>query len=275
MTTKIGFNFNDNSTKGQELNVGSIHESTENEATAPRKCLAEIRFPNVYRTYTYYNDTFDLKTGDKVYVSGKLDGVLGTVEGVSYNFKIDLSKYERVIRKIESHIKGEFNLIGVHLLTFDREALPYEKVITWFDFPIRENVDYVVSSDRCSWGLHEIPVGWSSGEHGDWLFAQNQVKYLSLCGTQGVAIVEDNDDIHEIEFAFENSKISDFFCDCYDPYICGHQYAVVRQLQALTTLIEENYAEQYANSNYFALVNRTALETFATDSKASGKVVLE
>lgn len=273
MTAKIGFKFDENSTEMQEINIGSIHESIEENA--PRKCLAEIRFPDVFRPYTYYNDTFDLKEGDKVYVSGKLEGVMGTVESVSYNFKIDLSKYQRVIRKIESHIKGEFSLIGAHLLTFDREALPYEKVITWFDFPIKENVEYVTCSDGRAWALDKIPVAWSCGEYGDWLFAKNQVKYLSLNRTKGVAIVEDNDEIHEIEFTFENSKISDFFCDCYDPHICGHQYAVVRQLQAVTKLIEENYAQQYANSNCFALVNRTILETFATDSKASGKVVLE
>ncbi len=270
MSTKIGFQFNEN-TPEREIVVPEIPE----EETAPRKCLAEIRFPNVYRPYTYYNDTFDLKIGDKVFVSGKLDGVMGTVEGLSYNFKIDLSKYERVIRKVESHIKGEFNLVGTHMLTFDRAALPYEKVITWFDFPIRTDADYVRCSDGSSFGLHEIPVGWSRGEHGDWLYEKGQVKYLSLYEKQGRALVEDNDDIHEIEFIFEDSKISDFFCDCYDPYLCGHQFAVVRQLQEVMKLIEENYAEQYANSNCFALVKRETLEAFATDSKVSGKVVLE
>lgn len=270
MSIKIGFQFNEN-TPEREIVVPEIPE----EKTVPRKCLTEIRFPNVYRPYTYYNDSLDLKVGDRVFVSGKLDGVMGTVEGLSYNFKIDLSKYERVVRKVESHIKGEFNLVGAHMLTFDREALTYEKVITWFDFPIRTDADYIRCSDGSSFGLHEIPVGWSRGEHGDWLYAKGQVKYLSLYGKQGLALVEDNNDIHEIEFNFEDSKISDFFCDCYEPYICGHQYAVVRQLQEVMKLIEENYAEEYANSDCFALVNRATLEAFATDSKVLGKVVLE
>ncbi len=270
MSTKIGFQFKDNAPECEIV----VPEIPDEEIT-PRKCLAKISFPNVYRPYTYYNDTFDLKVGDKVFVSGKLEGVKGTVEDLSYNFKIDLSKYERVIRKVESHIKGEFILVGSHMLTFDREALPYEKVITWFDFPIRTDADYVRCSDGSAFGLHEIPVGWSRGEHGDWLYERGQVIYLSLYGKQGIALVEDDNDIHEIEFVFENSKISDFFCDCYDTYICGHQYAVVRQLQEVMKLIEENYDERYANNNCFALVNRTTLETFATDSKVSGKVVLE
>lgn len=270
MSTKIGFQFNEN-TPEREIVVPEIPE----EETAPRKCLAEIRFPNVYRPYTYYNDTFDLKIGDKVFVSGKLDGVMGTVEGLSYNFKIDLSKYERVIRKVESHIKGEFNLVGRHMLTFDQNALPFEKVITWFDLPSNLDTKYVVSSDGSTFDLNDAPVCWSCGEHGDYLHTRGRIQYISINGNRGRAIVKDDNNIHKIEFDFKDFKISNFFCDCYDMYICGHQYAVILQLREILKLIEENYAEQYANSNCFALVKRETLEAFATDSKVSGKVVLE
>ena len=41
---------------------------------------------------TYFNALFDLKDGDRVYVDGKLEGQLGHVVDVSYNFKIKISE---------------------------------------------------------------------------------------------------------------------------------------------------------------------------------------
>ena len=48
-------------------------------------------------TLSYYNDLFDLHRGDLVFVVGKLEGLRGIVVDVSYNFKIKLSDYKRVI----------------------------------------------------------------------------------------------------------------------------------------------------------------------------------
>ena len=59
--------------------------------TIPVKSVAQIHFPEANRTLSYYNDRFDLRVGDFVYVEGKLEGMRGQVLQVSRSFKIRLS----------------------------------------------------------------------------------------------------------------------------------------------------------------------------------------
>ena len=49
------------------------------QPAAPRKSLVEVFFSGRNMTLTYYNDQFDLHSGDMVYVDGKLEGLLGRV----------------------------------------------------------------------------------------------------------------------------------------------------------------------------------------------------
>ena len=58
---------------------------------APRKSVVQVYFAERNMKLAYYNDQFDLKCGDLVYVDGKLEGMLGRVTEVSYNFKIKVS----------------------------------------------------------------------------------------------------------------------------------------------------------------------------------------
>ena len=65
--------------------------------TTPRKqeavkSLVQIRFPSRNMTLAYFNDRFDLRRGDLVYVDGKLEGHRGIVVDIAYNFKIKLSQ---------------------------------------------------------------------------------------------------------------------------------------------------------------------------------------
>ena len=67
------------------------------EPSKPVRSLVQVRFEGDGRLLTYYNDLFDLAPGDRVFVSGKLAGIPGTVEKITTKFKINLSNYERVI----------------------------------------------------------------------------------------------------------------------------------------------------------------------------------
>ena len=88
-----------------------MHPQTE----IPRKSLVQIRFPGKGMALTYYNDQFDLKPGDQVYVDGKMEGLLGQVMEVNYNFKIKISDYKKVIA-VDVHAvqiaEGERRIIG-------------------------------------------------------------------------------------------------------------------------------------------------------------------
>lgn len=54
------------------------------QPAAPRKSLVEVFFSGRNMTLTYYNNQFDLHSGDMVYVDGKLEGLLGRVVEVTY-----------------------------------------------------------------------------------------------------------------------------------------------------------------------------------------------
>ena len=90
----------------------------------------------------YYNDQFDLKPGDRVYVDGKLEGQLGIVTAVNYNFKIKLSEYKRVIALVKTDVHGKFYMAGSHFVTFDPNVLSPAQATLWFRAPASEEEEY-------------------------------------------------------------------------------------------------------------------------------------
>ena len=80
---------------------------------------------------------------EDIFVEGKLEGFRGHVVDVCYTFKIKLSDYKRVISVADTKVHGEFHFAGSHFVTFDRSALPYEQIITWFKAPEKENTEIV------------------------------------------------------------------------------------------------------------------------------------
>ena len=83
---KIGFN---GSAEEHRKAPGEAHSICP--AVTPRKSVVRVHFPARNMNLSYYNDAFDLKCGDIVFVEGKLEGLRGRVVDVAYNFKIKLS----------------------------------------------------------------------------------------------------------------------------------------------------------------------------------------
>lgn len=142
---KIGF-----AARNEGEPAKSENEISSGLITIPRKSVVRIHFPARNMTLSYYNDAFDLKRGDIVYVDGKLEGLRGRVVDITYNFKIKLSEYKRVISVADTRVKGEFLFVGSHFVTFDRATLPYEKIITWFKAPEKEDEIYASGNDESS-----------------------------------------------------------------------------------------------------------------------------
>ena len=44
-------------------------------------------------------------------------------------------KYKKVIAVIDTNVKGDLYFAGSHLVSFDRNTIPFEKVKTWFKAP--------------------------------------------------------------------------------------------------------------------------------------------
>ena len=81
MKFPIGFAINDESKKADM-------EPLAAQAAVPVKSLVQVYFPDRNQTFTYFNDQFDLKCGDFVFVDGNLEGIRGIVRDVNRNFKI-------------------------------------------------------------------------------------------------------------------------------------------------------------------------------------------
>lgn len=274
MTFKIGFTASEE--KAEELAaLASVPAAPEERP--PRRSVVRVHFPQRNMTLAYYNDRFDLRYGDIVYVDGKLEGKLGRVEEINYNFRIDLADYKRVIAVVDTTVSGRFYLAGSHFLTFDRSALPREKVVSWFKAPPKPDVEYVSGSDESSFSLDNlngIRIDPAAAGRGCSYYAENRVRYLCLDGTKGYALVEGTKP-YDVEFEFSDGMIYALTCSCYCAGACKHEYAAMRQMQELFDRIKKNYGEEYIQNRYFAAVTREILFSCALHGRNTGTLMLD
>ena len=248
----------------------------EQRSAAPRKSVVQVAFPGRGALLAYYNDRFDLRVGDIVYVDGKLEGQRGRVMEITYNFKIKVSDYKRVIGLADTDVHGQFYNAGSHFVTFDRAALPQSKIVTWYKAPVAEDDEYVSGTDDSSFRLDDLKgmnVSAAIAERGHDYYMENKVRYINIDGTNGYAIVEGSEP-YEVEFEYRNGEISGLTCSCFCSYNCKHEFAAMLQLKETLGMIEKNYAVQYEEAGYFAAVNKGTLFSFAIDGKDSGSFTL-
>ena len=242
------------------------------QAITPRKSVVQVFFAGRNMTLAYYNDQFDLHRGDMVYVDGKLEGMRGRVTEVNYNFKIKVSDYKRVIAVVDTTVNGQFFMAGSHFVTFDRATLPINKVATWFMAPAKEEDEFVSGSDDTAFRLDDLSgmkVSAAIAERGHDYYLENKVRYISLDGTKGYAIVEGSE-AYEVEFEYRNGEISQLICSCFCSYNCKHEFASMLQLKETLELISKHYKDDYERTEYFAAVNKGTLFAFAIDGKETG-----
>ena len=112
---------------------------------------------------------------------------------MNYNFKVKVSDYKKVIALVDTDIKGKLFSAGSHFITFDRKALPKEKIKLWFIPPETGNGETVTGRDNSCFdrgNLKSMKVSAETAERGYNYYAENEVVYLSLEGDKGYAIIE-------------------------------------------------------------------------------------
>lgn len=273
MSFKIGFNLKDTDEEKDETLCG-VTEA----ATLPSKCVAEVYFPDRKRSYSYYNCDFDLKVGDLVYVDGKLEGLRGRVTDLNYNFKIDLSFYKRVIAVVDTNVNGEVFMADSHVVTFDRNALNPQKLSTWYLPPEKEQREVVSGFDDSYFyieNLREMNISKENAEEGSKIYKENGV--LSICVDEGIghALVDDDGSIYEVNFSFEDGKVSRLVCPCFEVGYCAHEFAVILQLRETFDLIAQNYAQKYDETKFFASVLRYKFIDFVLNGKPNGSIIIK
>jgi len=260
------------------------HNETQNEVTArhcsvvvPKPSVVQVRFPGRGSSLAYYNDRFDLHVGDMVYVDGKLEGQRGVVTEVSYNFKIKVSDYKRVIALVNTEVHGEDFMAGSHFVSFDRNALSAEQAITWFKAPAKDDDEYLVGNGDDTFfqldDLKGMKISSAIAERGHEYYTENKVRYICLDGNHGYAIVEGSE-AYEVEFEFHDGEIRNLICSCFCSYTCKHEFAVMLQLRETLEVIEKHYAKKYEETGYFAAVHKGTLFGFAVDGKDIGSFTL-
>ena len=266
MPVKIGLTADHGDKKPEATGV------VQQRSITPKKSVVQVAFPGRGASLAYYNDLFDLRVGDIVYVDGKLEGQRGRVTDITYNFKIKVSDYKRVIGLADTQVHGQFFNAGSHFLTFDRGALPQSQVITWYKAPAKEEEEIVSGSDDSSFrlddlnGMNVTPV---IAERGHTYYRENKVRYLCLDGGRGYAIVEGTE-AYEVEFAYRNGEISGLICSCFCSFPCKHEFAAMMQLRENLEKIEKHYTAQYQEMGYFAAVHMGSLFSFAINGKETG-----
>lgn len=253
----------------EEIKKYKVGESSKDETTAPRKSVVDIRFENG-KKLSYYNDQFDLHIGDIVYVDGKLEGIKGRVVEVNHNFKIKLSDYKKVIALVDTDVHGKLFMAGSHFMTFNPETLPKEKVSLWFMPPQNEGEEIISGNDESSFSLDdlkEMKISEEIAERGYDYYMENKVAYLELNGNEGYAIVEGTKP-YEVEFKYENGKISRLTCSCFCTYNCKHEFATMLQLKESLEQIEKYFSKEYEQSRYFSAIKKGTLFSIAIDGKA-------
>ena len=271
MSFRIGF-----ATDNYEENFNETEYSDKRESIAPRKCIAEVYFSDRNITLSYYNDKFDLNCGDTVYVDGKMEGIRGCVTDVNYNFRIKVSDYKRIISVADTNVKGRFFFSGSHFITFDRKALPAEKVTTWFWAPPTEDEEIVCSTDDSSFLLNDLSsmkISHAIADRGRDYYIRNKVRYICIDGKKGYAIISGSQ-TYEVDFEYHNGEISKLTCSCFCSYNCKHEFATMLQLKDLLEIISKHHSAEYENTNYFAAIENCSFFSFAIDGKETGSFTL-
>lgn len=267
MGFKIGF------TAETESNEKRNIENIPAQKIAPiiKKSVVDVFFPDRHLTCSCYNDMFDLKRGDIVYVEGKFEGKRGRVVEINYNFKIKLSDYKRVIGVADTDVIGEFHLAGSHFITIDEGALKYEQIATWLKAPENENEEYVSSSGDEVFNINDLGgmnIKNEVAERGHEYYMEIRVVHIELNHGKGRAIVMGSK-AYDVEFFYKDEDITGLVCNCYCTGACKHEFAAMLQLRDILSIIKKEYPF-IDHNDYLAAVSKTSFFEFVIDGNTKG-----
>lgn len=259
----------------EEKNI-HLPERNDMEKVEHKKSLVRIYFDSRGFSCTYYNDLFDLKIGDIVFVEGENENLRGYVTEVSYSFKIKLSDYKKVIAVADTDIHGKLMMTKNHFISFKRNVMPFDKIITWYMPPLK-NDDVVVSSDsHQSFLLDDMKnfkVESLKYNRGIDYFLSNKVRFLELDNEKGKAIVE-GERGYTVEFSYKNGEVSNIKCDCFCVDNCKHEVAAMLLLRELLKEIEEKYKDDFSKTAYFSAIYKNTLLSNLVLDKNNGSIIL-
>ena len=205
---------------------------------SPVRSLVSISFDESGHPLTYYNDRFDLRPGDRVFVSGKLAGKVGYVESVTTKFRIRLSDFEKVISVAQTPVLGTYEPKGEMMCSYDAEAVSPEDFRKWILPPVddAEGSEQIIVGDG-----YEIPLedpteaeGYDPSvmERAVKYCQEGKIGYLSVRNGIGKAFVRGTK-WYEIDFRLSGNVLREVYCDCPYPGLCKHLLAIAVLLNVM------------------------------------------
>jgi len=224
--------------------------------STPVRSLIKVRFCSNHLELAYYNDKFDLREGDVVYVSGKLAGEAGMVTSVTTKFRIHTSEYERVLALLDLSFHGSFTKVADKMVCFDPNALTPKQFGTWVTPPSDpkkkkdedEDPDEIISGEGYTIDVSRLEecedLTQAVAHRAIDYCTEGRVRYLCIHNGVGRAYVE-GAKWYRVDFHYANGLITDLFCDCPYPGLCKHEAAVALTLRMLSkqpqTATEEDF----------------------------------
>ena len=223
----MGFGRDDKMMETPDMPIPAIEEPK-----APVKSMVRVEFDDAGYKLTYFNDRFDLKRGDRVFVSGKLAGKVGVVCSVTTRFRAKLSDYERVIALAQTPVHGTYKPVADKMLSYDSNALSPDAFRAWVLPPAEPSED---PDDEVFYGDgFEIPlddphnaedVDHAVFERALEYCRSGKIGYVSVRNGVGRAYVEGNQ-WYELEFRLRDNRIEEAYCGCPYAGLCKHLLAV-------------------------------------------------
>lgn len=238
MKNTIGFRDTSREKENEEV-ISS--EPARAEKKEPVCCVAKIKFSGANIPLSYYNDEFYLEPGDKVFVTGKFYGQLGFVESVTTHFRIDKSKYKKVIGKPDRHIDGKFINIIDKMVSFDTsfDADRFGAIMIPPRDPDSDEEEEIICGE--GWSVDLECFEESDIVDRDLIkpaldcCRDGKVLYLSVKDGKGAAYIKGRK-IYKIDFSFDGETVSDLYCSCFfgDDCLCKHETAALITLRMLS-----------------------------------------
>ncbi len=227
----IGFSISNKENKKE--NIETVKPEIVEEK--PVRSVVTVRFDNG-REYPYYNDMFNLKEGDVVYVDGKLAGIPGRVTEVTTKFKVSLDFYKRVIAKLNLEFHGEFKKKSCFMMCENPKVLTIEQAKSWY-FPPREEEEKFFVGDGYRIKLDNImnseDIDYVDFDDAVDIVNDGEVKFITVKNGKGFAILKRNKP-HLVEFEYSNGVVSNLLCDCIKPNLCDHSLAACIAIDIMT-----------------------------------------
>lgn len=222
----------------EKMNSNNAIRST-NE-TAKVRSLVSISFESCSRALTYYNDQYDLKEGDRVFVSGEKEGEVGVVKSVTTKFRIRASEYQKVVSIAQTPIHGSYHPFADKMLSYDSNALAPDEFRKWILPPedVCEMNDDIIVGDGYVIPLDE-PGAAEDLDNPKVLdraieyCKEGAIGYVTIRDGIGKAFVEGTK-WYEVDFELRNGYITEAYCGCPYPGLCKHLLAVAITLSIMS-----------------------------------------